>query len=126
MSKANGTGQHAPSSAVDFLAALVCEPEIFETDGVTVQLRSLTYVEVQRLVAKHKDDNEEMAFQALTLGLVKPELNEEQLAQLRTSKPGPLMKIAKRVLQLSGLAEDSGPLAVGGGSSALPETAAQT
>lgn len=108
----------ATSSAVDFLGMLACEPEIFETDGLTVELRSLTYFEVQRLVAEHKDNDQEMAFQALTLGLVKPELDAEQLGQLRNSRPGPLMKIARRVMRLSGLVDDSGPLAPGGGSSA--------
>jgi hypothetical protein len=107
------------TNAVDFLAALTCEPEFFETNNVTVQLRSLTFTEVQRIATKHKDDSAEMSFQALALGLVEPKLDTEQLEQLRNSKPGPLMNIAKRVMQISGMAaEDKGPLD-GDGSSEL-------
>lgn len=106
----------ATSSAVDFLAALSGEPELFETDGVTVEVRSLTFTESQQLVQKYATDNTEMTFQALVLGLVSPKLDEAQLVQLRGSKPGPLMKIARRVIEISGMAEVDGPLAPGGGS----------
>lgn len=106
----------AISSAVDFLNALTCEPEVYEINGVVVELRSLTFTEVQRIANKHKDDNTEMAFQALALGLVKPELAPEQLEQLRSGRPGILMKIAQRVMEISGMVEGSGPLA-GNGSS---------
>lgn len=107
------------TKAVDFLAALTCEPEIFETNGVTVELRSLTFAEVQRLATKHKDDNAEMTFQALALGLVSPKLDETQLEQLRNVKPGAIMKMAQRVMEISGMTESAGPLA---GTGSLPST----
>lgn len=100
----------ATTGAVDFLAALACEPGIFETNGVTVELRSLTFTEVQRLAKQHKDDNTELAFQALRLGLLSPKLSDEQWQQVRDGKPGPLMKIATRVMEISGMTEGSGPL----------------
>jgi hypothetical protein len=96
----------ATTSAVDFLAAISGELEVYETDGVAVELRSLTFTEVQKLGVKHKDDSSEMAFQALALGLVSPKLDAAQLEQARAGKPGPLMKIAKRVMVISGMAED--------------------
>lgn len=105
----------ATTSAVDFLAAVTGEPQLFEVDGLTVELRSLTFSESQKIVTEHKDDNTELAFQALVLGLVAPKLDEAQLQQLRNARPGPLMKIAKRVIEISGMGEDSGPLAPGGG-----------
>lgn len=104
----------AISSAADFLAALSCEPEVYETNGVTVELRALTYVEVQRIAAKHKDDNNELAFQAMRLGLVTPKLDDEQIEQVRLGKAGPLMNIARRVMEISGMVEAAGPLAGAG------------
>lgn len=105
------------TNAIDFLAAIAGETELFEVGSVTVELRSLTFAEVQRLSAAHRNDNAEMAFQALALGLVAPKLDEAQLAQVRAGKPGPLMKIAQRVMEISGMVGDeSGAPLDGGGS----------
>lgn len=106
----------ATSSAVDFLAAVSGDTQLFETDGVTVELRSLTFAESQKLLRDNPNDNSEMTFQALVMGLVAPKLDAAQLEQLRAAKPGPLMKIARRVMVISGMVEDDGPLASGGGS----------
>lgn len=108
----------ATTSAVDFLAAMTGTPELFETQGVTVELRSLTFAEVQQLVTKYQGDATEMAFQALALGLVTPALDDEQLVALRSAKPGPIMAMAQRVMQISGMAEedDNGSPLAGGGS----------
>lgn len=95
----------ATTSAIDFLAAISGGTEVFEVSGLTVELRSLTFAEVQRLSAAHKDDSTEMAFQALVLGLVEPKLDEEQLVQVRQGRPGPLMKIATRVMRISGMVD---------------------
>ena len=99
-------GSNKTASAIDFLAAISGETELFEVSGLTVELRSLTFAEVQRMTATNKDNATEMAFQALTLGLLEPKLNEAQLAQVRTGKPGPLMKIAQRVMAISGMVEE--------------------
>lgn len=107
----------ATASAVDFLAAISGGTELFEVGGVTVELRPLTFAEVQGLVAAHKDDAAEMSFQALTLGLVAPTLEPAQLDQVRNGKPGVLMKIAQRVMAISGMGEEDengSPLAGGG------------
>lgn len=103
----------ATTNAIDFLAAISGGTEFYEVEGVkgvTVELRSLTFEEVQKLSAAHKDDNTEMAFQALALGLINPALTDEQKQQMRGGKPGPLMKIAKRVMEISGMvdAEEGG------------------
>ena len=114
----------AITGAIDFLAAISGETDMFETDGVVVELRSLTFAETQRLGVKFKNDNTEMAFQALTMGLVKPALTPEQLEQLRQAKPGPLMKIAKRVMEISGMVDEEGgsPLAGTGSSNGTGNT----
>lgn len=113
--KQRGIMAKATTSAVDFLQMMSGGTELFETDGVTVELRGLTFTESQQLVEKYKDNNTELTFQALLLGLVEPKLDEAQLQQLRNARPGPLMKIAKRVITISGMGEDDGPLAPGGG-----------
>lgn len=98
----------ATTSAIDFLAVIAGETELFETDGLTVELRSLTFPEAQRLFTEHAGDNAEIAFQALTLGLLAPKLDEDQLAIVRNGKPGPLLKIAQRVMEISGMTEGEG------------------
>lgn len=110
----------ATTGAIDFLAAISGGTELYEVEGVkgvTVELRSLTFAEVQQLSSANKDDSTEMAFQALVLGLVNPKLDEEQLAQVRQGKAGPLMKIAQRVMQISGMVdtEEGGSPLDGGG-----------
>lgn len=106
-------------SAVDFLAGVVGEPELFEVEGLVVKIRSLTYAEVARINKEFDGNNFEMTFQSAKLGLVEPKLTDEQLEQLRSARPGPITAIAKRVLTISGLGgESDGPLAPGGGLSA--------
>lgn len=108
----------ATTSAIDFLAAISGGTELFEVSGVAVELRSLTFAEAQRLGTAYKDNATEMAFQALVLGLVAPKLDEAQLEQVRSGRPGPLMKIAQRVMQISGMVEDEANLPGGGSSGA--------
>lgn len=105
------TDAKAKASAVDFLALLACEPEEYTVDGVAVELRALSFTEVQGLATKHAGNTTEMAFQALRLGLVTPQLDEAQWERVREGKSGPLMKIANRVMEISGMTEGSGPLA---------------
>jgi hypothetical protein len=104
----------AKASAVDFLTLLACKPEEYVIDGVAVELRALTFSEVQGIATKHSGDNTEMAFQALRLGLVTPQLDDAQWEQVRGGKSGPLMKMATRVMEISGMTEGSGPLAGNG------------
>lgn len=112
----------ATTSAIDFLAAISGGTEVFEVSGVAVELRSLTFAEAQQLGTKYKDDNTEMAFQAAVFGIVTPKLDEAQLAQMRTARPGPLMAISKRIMQISGMVETEENFP-GGGSSGATEPA---
>lgn len=102
----------AASPAVDFMAMLANETELYEVaPGIKVELRTLTFAEVQGLATQHKDNSTEMAFQSLRLGLTAPELSAEQWEQARHGKSGPLMKIAGRVMEISGMTEGNTPLA---------------
>lgn len=108
----------ATTSAIDFLAAISGGTEEFEVEGVTVELRSLTFAEVQGLRRTYKDDEGELTFGALRLGLLSPKLDEAQIEQLRNSKPGPIAKIAGRIMQISGMVETDANLPGGGSSGA--------
>lgn len=105
------------SSAAEFLARLGGKSELYEVDGLVVKIRSLGYEDVQVINSAANGNNMEMAFQAIRLGLVEPQLDDEQIEALRKAQPGPLMNIARRVMEISGMVEGDGPLA-GTGSSA--------
>ena len=117
----------ATINAIDFLAAITGGTELFEVEGITVEIRSLTFAEVQHMGNKYKDDNYEMTFQTVVAGLVAPKLDAAQVEQMRQSKPGLITRISNRVMRLSAMTEEEGasPLA-GGGSSPDPTTAAPT
>lgn len=102
----------AISSAVDFLAAVGGKTELFEVEGVTVELRSLEWGETQSLNTQYGDNLTEMTFQVALLGIVEPKLDEGQLAQFRKARPGAVSAISKRVMQISGMLkeEDDRPL----------------
>ncbi len=115
----------AASPAVDFLAMLASETELYETHGVTVELRTLTFTEVQNIATRNRGNETETAFQALRLGLKSPDLSDEQWQQVRSGKAGPLMEIATRVMTISGMAQKEGSSPLDGDGS-LPTAAAQT
>ena len=107
-------------SGAELLQLLACEPETYEVQGVTVELRALTFTEVQKLAKIPGDDNVEANFQALRLGLVSPQLTDAEFEQLRNVKAGALMKMAQRVMLISGMTdEEEGGSPLGGGASSL-------
>jgi hypothetical protein len=105
----------AISSATDFISAIAQKTELFEVEGVTVELRSLDWGEVQQILGNSTSNNMEQLFQFALAGLAAPKIEE---AQLRKARAIFITSIGTRVGQMSGTAGDStGPLA-GGGSSA--------
>lgn len=107
----------ATTSAIDFLAAISGGTEEFEVEGVTVELRSVTFEEVAQVNNQHSGNNMEMTFQMVVLGLVSPKLDEAQIQQLRLARPGVITKISNRVMTISGMMEEDengSPLAGGG------------
>lgn len=115
----------ATSNAIDFLAAISGGTELYEVEGVTTEIRSLTFAEVQQMGVKFADNNYEMTFQVVVAGLVTPKLDVSQVEQLRQAKPGAITKLSSRIMQLSGMTEDTtapGSPLDGGGSSLGPVT----
>lgn len=112
----------AISSAADVLAAIAGKNDVFETDGVTVELRSLAWDEVQSILARFPNDNMEQLFQFALAGLASPKLEE---AQLRKGRSSFVTAVGGRVAQISGAKDDDRPLA-GTGSPPSPPTAQPT
>ncbi len=117
----------ATTNAIDFLAMIAGGTELFEVEGITIEIRNLTFAEVQQIGKKYGDDNYEITFQTVVVGLVTPKLDAAQVEQMRQSKPGAITDISNRVMRLSGMTKEEGgsPLA-GGGLSTDPTTAAPT
>jgi len=106
-------------SAQAFLAAIQGKTQDFELDGVgVVGIRSLTTPEAEQLTALQGEGTSAMLFKAIDLGLTDPVLSPEELAQLHTALPGPVMKLAAAIMRLSGMADEAATLEgeAGGGS----------
>lgn len=117
-------GNKTVSSAVDFLAAVAGKTELFEVEpGVFVELRSLGYEESESLIAEYGDKPVALTYQLFAYGLVRPELTDEQKAELRKARPGPVSRMGSRVAELSGLGQEEGasPLAGSGSPSATAQ-----
>ena len=96
----------ATISAADFLKAVTGEAQPFAVPGVgTVLIRALTFAEAERITTAHKDNTSEMMLQAMVTGLVEPAFSAEEVEALRKSSAGPVMRIAARIMQLSGMTE---------------------
>lgn len=110
------SGTQAELNGDDFLNAIQEEPRQVEVKaGVFVTVRPLLFAEAQQVAAQHKGDGNAIAFAALTLGLVSPQLTPEQIERLRQSPAGPIMKAAKAIMELSGMIDDA-PNSDGAGS----------
>lgn len=107
----------AISSAVDVLAAIAGKTEAFEIEGVTVELRSLEWAEVQRIIVGNDGDTWEQLFQMALAGIAAPKLEE---AQLRKARPSFVTGVGKRVAEISGTGQSDGPLAGDGSSPSTP------
>lgn len=86
--------------------------EVFvEEWGVTLPVKTLSSSEMKK-VMKTKDDNIRMMILAILYGCKTPEgetvFEEKDLAKFEAEKAfGPIMKVAQRILELSGFDEDS-------------------
>lgn len=116
-------------SQADFLTGILGTPEDFDVPGLgLVQLRALTVAEVSQINKDAGDDNMAQMTGAIAHGLLAPKLDEAAISQMRTSgAAGYVMKIATRIMELSGMIEgDKLGEAPGGGSSTVPATALLT
>ncbi len=93
-------------NADDFLAGIMGKPVDYEVEDLGwVKVQPLEYVVVEKLYRKYEKDVMQLTFQAAVQGLVEPKLSEEQVRELQHAKAGVITTIAKRVMELSGMAE---------------------
>lgn len=107
-------------SAEDFLSAIAGETidhEIKAGGRVVgkVQLRTLEFAAVQSAVSRFKDNHGELMLWALDNALVTPQLTDAQREQVRKGKPGPLLELAKHIMQISGMTDEDGGSPLDGG-----------
>lgn len=111
--------KQARVSAQAFLAAIQGKTQDVELDGIgMVGIRSLTMSEAEEVTALQADGYSTMMFRAIEYGLTDPPLAAEELEQLRSALPGPVMQLATAIMQLSGMAAQASALEgeAGGGS----------
>lgn len=95
-------------SKTDFLSGICGDSVEFEIENVgTVMLRSLTVKELRSLANDYKDDEIGAATATLLYGLVEPKLEKSDMATLENAVPGIIMKISKRISELSGLENET-------------------
>lgn len=105
-------------TADDFLLILAEETKEYPLSNDThALLRSLSRPEVLKLIREYKNNTEDMAFGALRVAMVKPQLSAEQWEIAAVGKAGPLFKMGKFVMQLAGMIDDDNELKNDGASS---------
>ena len=105
--KANTMSANSYANADDLLSLLTEETEAYDLgNGKTALLRSLTYPDVQSIARQNRGNEEAMAMAAVKLGMKEPQLTPEQWAVAEKGKAGPLLGIGKRVMVISGMADD--------------------
>lgn len=102
----------------DFFAGIMGTEEDLEIPGLPlpVRVRSLETVEVQQIRAASGDNEMEMTVRSVICGMVQPKLTAEHIERLFKAKPGAIQKIARRIMQLSGMIEDEDAPLAGAGS----------
>jgi hypothetical protein len=92
----------------DFFSGITGSAEDLALPGLgTVRVRSLEAIEVQQIRAQAGDNEMEMSFLSIIFGMVEPALSREHLEQLHRAKPGIVATITRRIMELSGMVEDS-------------------
>lgn len=96
----------------EFLASLAKQEHDHEIPGVgVVRIRSLTTREVHDLRHRYmsKGDDQVGMFQieSLLMAMVDPKLSKENLEAMLEGRPGIIANISDRILELSGLTEES-------------------
>ena len=98
-------------SKADFLSGICGDSVEFVIENVgTILLRSLTVKELRIIANDYKDDEIGAATVTLIYGMVEPSLAKEDLGILENAVPGIIMKISKRISELSGLDNETSDL----------------
>ena len=96
------------------LKALAGKTNVVNIEGLgEIEIKSLTFQDVQEIQAKELDGMESSLF-FIIRGLVEPKLNDEDLESLKNSHPMMLFKIARVIQEISGMTEEKDFLNDGG------------
>lgn len=102
-------GTNGYISASDFIAAITVTPVDLAVPGLgTVQVRGLTLMEMQTLAEAINDNPRRAAIQAISIGLVNPSLEPDQIDQLDQFKAGAvdvINVISSRIFELSAIGD---------------------
>ncbi len=101
----------------DFFTGILGSEEDLEIADVgTVRVRSLETVEVQQIRAAAGDDEMDMTVRSVICAMVQPKLTADHIERLYKAKPGAIQKIARRIMELSGMIDDGDSPKAGAGS----------
>lgn len=89
----------------DFLNAICGKSVVRQIDGIEVEIKALTVLEVQQL--QSTSDPVEQSMQMIIAGLVNPQLSKDDIEALKQAKAGFIAKLAKEISELSGLSDES-------------------
>lgn len=92
----------------DFLKGVLAETQEFFIGELqtSVLIKGLSVADMERISAKETNDLD-TALLTVLFGLVTPKLEEQDLEALKQAKPGVILKLAKKIGELSGLENDS-------------------
>jgi hypothetical protein len=92
----------------DFLTGITGGTTDMEIPGLgTIQVRALEFGEVQAIRTKAGDDEMQLSLHSVLVGMVAPALSEEHLTALHKARPGVIAAISTRILELSGMTDNS-------------------
>lgn len=89
----------------DFLKAICGKSVTRQIDGIEVEIKALTVLEVQQL--QSTNDPVEQSMQMIIAGLVNPQLGKDDIEALKQAKAGFIAKLAKEISELSGLGDEN-------------------
>jgi hypothetical protein len=91
----------------DFLNAICGKSVVRQIDGIEVEIKALTVLEVQQLQAS--TDPVDQSMQMIIAGLVNPQLDKDDIESLKAAKAGFIAKLAREISELSGLSDGDSP-----------------
>jgi hypothetical protein len=91
----------------DFLTGITGGTADLDIGIGVVKVRALEFAEVQAIRHQAGDDDLMAALLTAMTGLVEPKLSREHLEQLNHARAGVIGTISRRILELSGMAEEA-------------------
>lgn len=92
----------------DFFTGITGGEDDLELPGLgSVRVRSLEALEVQQIRQQAGDNDMEMSFLSIVAAMVEPKLDREHIEKLHRAKPGVIALLTRRIMELSGMVDES-------------------